>query len=138
MSLAFAQGSQRLVIKMTGGVTFYTSFEVQPVTTIMLKERGRKKNFTSMLHNFKFRGAPLSPLSSVHRWRKKRIHTDVLRFITLRRQLSGSCNAMSACKIFLCNAGMILSAAKVHIMHILAETMIEQSEHTVQMVRSRK
>lgn len=72
MSLAFAQGSQRLVIKMTGGVTFYTSFEVQPVTTIMLKERGRKKNFTSMLHNFKFRGAPLSPPSSVHRWRKKK------------------------------------------------------------------
>lgn len=41
--MAFAQGLQRLVIKMTGGVTFYTSFEVQPITTIMLKERGREK-----------------------------------------------------------------------------------------------
>ena len=35
VSLAFAAGLERLVIKMTGGVTFYTSFEVQPVTTIM-------------------------------------------------------------------------------------------------------
>lgn len=40
------RGLQRLVIKVTGGVTFYTSFEVQPVTAIMLKESvpsGRKK-----------------------------------------------------------------------------------------------
>lgn len=35
ISLTFAQSLQRIVIKMTGVVTFYTSFEVQPVTTIM-------------------------------------------------------------------------------------------------------
>ena len=138
MSLAFAQGSQKLVIKMTGGVTFYTSFEVQPVTTIMLKERGWKKTLQACCIMLNFEGHPSLPPSSVHRWtKKKRIHTDVLRFITLRLQLTG-CNAMSAWKRFLCNAGVILSAAKVHIMHILAETIIEQSEHTVQMVRSRK
>lgn len=35
---SFATGLQKLVIKVRGGVTFYTSFEVQPVTAIMLKE----------------------------------------------------------------------------------------------------
>lgn len=60
---------------MTGGVTFYTSFEVQPITTIMLKEsvqwRRGKKNFTSMLHNVSslcFEGRPSLCPRSVCRW----------------------------------------------------------------------
>lgn len=43
---SFATGLQKLVIKLKGGVTFYTSSEVQPVTAIMLKESvpsGQKK-----------------------------------------------------------------------------------------------
>lgn len=47
---SFATGLQKLVIKARGGVTFYTSFEVQPVTAIMLKEsvpsRRKKKQKT--------------------------------------------------------------------------------------------
>lgn len=63
ISLAFAHGSQRLVIKMTGGVTFYTSFEVQPVTTIVLKEsvaRGRKKTLRACCIMLNFKGHPSS------------------------------------------------------------------------------
>ena len=46
VSPAFAEGLQRLVIKMTGGVTFYTSFEVQPCNYYHVKKvyrRGGKK-----------------------------------------------------------------------------------------------
>lgn len=43
---------------MTGAVTFYTSFEVQPVTTTMLKESVGGKNFTSMFIMLNFGGYP--------------------------------------------------------------------------------
>ncbi len=74
ISLAFAQGLQILVIKMTGGVTFYTSFEVQRVTAIMLKEKvywGEWKKTLwpcCIMSNFERRP---SLLSSIHRWKRE-------------------------------------------------------------------
>lgn len=70
----FAKGSKTRGIKVTGGVTFYTSFEVQPATAILLKRKctqsTRGIKFTSMLHNVPYvsRGTPLHP-SAVHRWK---------------------------------------------------------------------
>lgn len=65
--LFFARGSKKRGIKVTGGVTFYTSFEVQPATAIMLKRKctqcTRGIKFTSVLHNVPYasRGAALHP-----------------------------------------------------------------------------
>lgn len=58
--------------------------------------------------------------------------TDMLRFITPIQLLSGSCSTTSACKIFLCNAGMVLSTAiKVYLKPVGRwETIAEWHEHS--------
>lgn len=108
----FARGSKKRGIKVTGGVTFYTSFEVQPATAIMLKRKctqcTRGIKFTSMLHNVPYvsRGAPLHP-SAVHRWKTEFTLTCFVS-MSFGQQPMRRRHVIPACEQHLGNAGKVL------------------------------
>lgn len=108
----FARGSKKRGIKVTGGVTFYTSFEVQPATAIMLKRKctqcTRGIKFTSMLHNVPYasRGAALHP-SAVHRWKTEFTLTCFVS-MSVGQQPMGRRHVIPACEQHLGNAGEVL------------------------------